>query len=755
LAHVLRQEYLVNILQSIAEAALFYHPAVWWVSGQIRTERELCCDDLAVEASGDVLTYATALAELDGRRRSRLGTVLAADGGSLVHRIRRLAGKSEAVSHNLPGPGAVWALAILWLAGIGAVALHAGQRPPAHVALRPFTPVGIAAAPRVMLPAPPLVKGPPAPPMLAALLFDPFFAAPQAPASPVLNPADADRQLAKLTGVVLSSSGPVANATVILPRRYTPGEPIPASGAPVPTTRTDAAGKFSFERLTPGSYTLRATHPAYLPALYGAQTSYAYVGNAFYGAQSSASVGNTSAFVSTGNVLTLTEGQQIAGVTVKLIEPATVSGRVVDEDGDPFVNADIQVLQLVHFNGRPQVSRVSGAASGDDGRFKVEMVPPGKYYLRMGVQPNWTVAERAPVATVKPGQKDLRPNGTYLGGTTEWVGATMIEVEAAQKLAIGDVRILNDTWVHVRGKVIGDPALLEGARVIRMPREPTGRLPWSYGADIQKDGSYDLAHVWSGGFTLTVMKMNGETYGWKPIVVDHEDLAGIVIDAAATQLRGFVRLEGGDQPAPAAGAPSPGRGTVVLTSAEGPTPIRSAAMVKPDGSFAIPVLAPGRYVADVTGLPAGSYLKSIRVGGVDVLNSALDWNGGDNRTLEAVISAKAAVLQGVAQDEDGKPAPGSTVTLVPVPPSFGHSRLYPSATADQQGHFQFPSVCPGTYKVFAWEEIGDTAHWDPEYIKPFESQGESVQLDEGGHATVKPTKISAPAMQEALRKAGQ
>jgi hypothetical protein len=140
---------------------------------------------------------------------------------------------------------------------------------------------------------------------------------------------------------------------------------------------------------------------------------------------------------------------------------------------------------------------------------------------------------------------------------------------------------------------------------------------------------------------------------------------------------------------------------------------------------------------------------------VDVLNSALDWNGGDNRTLEAVISAKAAVLQGVAQDEDGKPAPGSTVTLVPVPPSFGHSRLYPSATADQQGHFQFPSVCPGTYKVFAWEEIGDTAHWDPEYIKPFESQGESVQLDEGGHATVKPTKISAPAMQEALRKAGQ
>src|SRR5579862_4897371 len=55
LAHIRRVDYLVNILQSIAEAVLFYHPAVWWVSDQIRAERELCCDDLAVAASGDVL----------------------------------------------------------------------------------------------------------------------------------------------------------------------------------------------------------------------------------------------------------------------------------------------------------------------------------------------------------------------------------------------------------------------------------------------------------------------------------------------------------------------------------------------------------------------------------------------------------------------------------------------------------------------------------------------------------------------------
>ena len=68
LAHIRRHDYLVNVLQSIVETLLFYHPAVWWISGHIRTERELCCDDVAVSVSGDVLTYARALAELESAR---------------------------------------------------------------------------------------------------------------------------------------------------------------------------------------------------------------------------------------------------------------------------------------------------------------------------------------------------------------------------------------------------------------------------------------------------------------------------------------------------------------------------------------------------------------------------------------------------------------------------------------------------------------------------------------------------------------
>jgi beta-lactamase regulating signal transducer with metallopeptidase domain len=129
MAHIRRRDYLASLLQSVAEAVLFYHPAVWWISEQIRAERELCCDDLAVVASGDVLIYAQALAALEARRPSRLRPVLAANGGSLVNRIRRLIEPSHAVANNLPGPGAAWAMTVLWLAGVGVATVHAAQKP--------------------------------------------------------------------------------------------------------------------------------------------------------------------------------------------------------------------------------------------------------------------------------------------------------------------------------------------------------------------------------------------------------------------------------------------------------------------------------------------------------------------------------------------------------------------------------------------------------------------------------------------------
>jgi uncharacterized protein (TIGR03435 family) len=90
LAHIRRHDFLINFLQTIAETLLFYHPAVWWLSSRIRTEREHCCDDVAVAVSGDAAEYAAALAELATWSLSSPALTMAATRGPLVERVRRL-----------------------------------------------------------------------------------------------------------------------------------------------------------------------------------------------------------------------------------------------------------------------------------------------------------------------------------------------------------------------------------------------------------------------------------------------------------------------------------------------------------------------------------------------------------------------------------------------------------------------------------------------------------------------------------------
>jgi GWxTD domain-containing protein len=175
LAHIRRHDYLANILQNIAEAVLFYHPAVWWISTQIRAERELCCDDLAVAASGDPLTYAQALAELESQQQARRTLAVAANSGPLVNRIRRLLEPAHTTANKLPAAGAAWAMVLFWLAGIGAATVHATEAP----ARLPVT-VSLAAPPAPM----PRPISPPRSPLAgfakharATLLYDPVLSA--------------------------------------------------------------------------------------------------------------------------------------------------------------------------------------------------------------------------------------------------------------------------------------------------------------------------------------------------------------------------------------------------------------------------------------------------------------------------------------------------------------------------------------------------------------------------------------------------
>jgi beta-lactamase regulating signal transducer with metallopeptidase domain len=114
LAHVRRHDYLVHMVQSAVEAILFYHPAVWRISGHMRSERELCCDDIAVSITGDATVYARALAEFDSTGWIQ-PTIMAANSGSLADRIARLLGQSSTADRISSSPVSAAALLVFAL----------------------------------------------------------------------------------------------------------------------------------------------------------------------------------------------------------------------------------------------------------------------------------------------------------------------------------------------------------------------------------------------------------------------------------------------------------------------------------------------------------------------------------------------------------------------------------------------------------------------------------------------------------------
>ncbi|MCL4179876.1 MAG: M48 family metalloprotease [Verrucomicrobia bacterium] len=130
LAHIRRHDHWVNLLQVLIETLLFYHPAVWWISQDIRAERELCCDDLAVATCGNRLAYARALTTLEGLRQRSAAMALGAGGGSLMERIRHIVGLSASTVSGWRRPmgSALLGLGtLLFAAGVGCLALSPRQ----------------------------------------------------------------------------------------------------------------------------------------------------------------------------------------------------------------------------------------------------------------------------------------------------------------------------------------------------------------------------------------------------------------------------------------------------------------------------------------------------------------------------------------------------------------------------------------------------------------------------------------------------
>lgn len=243
LAHIRRFDYFVNLFQVFAETALFYHPAVWWVSKTIRTERENCCDDVAISVCGNRLEYVRALTHLESLRLTPQ-FAMAANGSPLKARVRRLLGmeqEKEGIRSESSVLLGVLIVAGLVLAGNSLTRAQAQNENPTV----PSTPMVVS------VPVVPVVA--PAPTVVPALASHVIVTKPViatrvvvAPMKPMLTMVAPRAAIAPVVteSPVINLAAPVAIARAVHVR--VPGFPIMLAQAEAPAPPTSAAPSESY-----------------------------------------------------------------------------------------------------------------------------------------------------------------------------------------------------------------------------------------------------------------------------------------------------------------------------------------------------------------------------------------------------------------------------------------------------------------------------------------------------------------------------
>jgi len=544
--------------------------------------------------------------------------------------------------------------------------------------------------------------------------------------------SDANQKTARVEGTILSLNGdPVRKATVRLQGLATqPGQPPTAYGE-----TTDSAGKFLFDDVAPGRYTLSADKPGFVGARYGARS-------------------NTSA----GTQLNLTAGMDMKDLAIKMTPQGVIAGKVVDQDGDPVISVQVQAMRIAYAGGRKQLQPASGTQTNDLGEYRLINLAPGRYYV--------SATDRRPVqnfAQERPGRAGEVQQGSittyYLNGA-DVSSALAVDVAAGGEMRGMDIRLLQAKVYTVRGKTADASGAPPSAFLQLMRKDNGGNLPpflnGGGSSQVRPDGTFEFRSILPGTYVLQLAQVNSvngnpaaDLTGRMEVTVGDADVDNLVLPLVPhPEIKGTVTLEDGDlaslvkpaqNPPGAAVAgnaarPQPGRLALMLLPTEAlTTGGTSPAQVKEDGTFLFNGVGLGKYALNLNSLPQGTYLKSARFAGQDVTKGFIDTTSGTGGTLELVLSAKSADITGSVQNDKGEARSGVMVTLwpkIPDPSPIGGVR--PSMT-DQNGGFQFKGLAPGDYYVAAWEDVDFGLFQSTEFLNHFTSEATTVALSEGGH----------------------
>ncbi|HET9129947.1 MAG TPA: hypothetical protein VFO86_03305, partial [Terriglobia bacterium] len=160
-----------------------------------------------------------------------------------------------------------------------------------------------------------------------------------------------------------------------------------------------------------------------------------------------------------------------------------------------------------------------------------------------------------------------------------------------------------------------------------------------------------------------------------------------------------------------------------------------------DGSFTVDSIPPGIFKVILQQMPPDGYIKSMRVGSLDILNDGLHISGNPGAPLEIIIGVNAGRIAGSVADTRGAALSNRTVVLVPDVQLRHRNDLYRVVATDITGKFQLNGIAPGDYKLFAWENVEPNAWQAPEFIQMYENAGQRIRISEGSNENIHLTVI--------------
>jgi protocatechuate 3,4-dioxygenase beta subunit len=463
---------------------------------------------------------------------------------------------------------------------------------------------------------------------------------------------------------------------------------------------SDAEGKYKFEKVDPGNYTLKVERNGFLES----------------------GKGNGS------HKLTLQPGQEIKDIVFRMRPMAVIEGRVLDSDGDPVPGVSLTISRYGASSSQRGV--VGGGFTDDLGEYRAGSLRPGRYLIE-AVPLRYT---SEPEAKMADDTKETAPYPTYYPGVTEKSQAVPVEVRAGDQVPI-NITLSSGPAYRARGSIEGLPEL-RGADVnmVFRRKDPS---PWDsnqFSATVKSDGSFDIPKLLPGEYRVTMFKMDGSDFhayqAAQTVVVTDSDLDNVRLSSESdSEVRGQFRTENGEKLSWALMS-------VTLDSGEidpqfdfawpGPS---TRGQFKSDGSFEIKKVPPGKYrvILNSDSVASAFYIKSVSLGGKDVTNSGFSISGG-TWSLDAILSSDGGTVEGVVLNEKDQPVPDAVVVALPDTENRKRHDLFKKVSADQHGQFSIRGMRPGEYSIFAFDELEDD-YRDPDVMKPFEDRGQTVRVE--------------------------